>query len=148
MKKLFIIILLFISVALFADKFLNDFYDSVNNYRQSLGLSALRSDKDVENIAETYSDVIADIGWLDHKAVTGFEFTQLCNSYGVFDDTMGEILATCPDDYRAYQVFLLFKESPLHNTAMLKPNATYMGAGYVTKFDRMFFTAYIVTPKK
>ncbi len=152
MKKILLLIFLFALVfscyKVEADQFINEFYEHVNIIRESKNLVALKPYRNIEQVAESYSGVIAENGRIDHNALTEFEFSALCTNFDVPVATLLEILASCPDDYLPYQVFLLFLLSEPHKAALLDPRGRFIGAGYTTKNGYKFFTAYIMIGEK
>ncbi|MCK5344427.1 MAG: hypothetical protein KAR20_13525 [Candidatus Heimdallarchaeota archaeon] len=153
MKKIlfiiFIIALLFISCyKAEADQFTNAFYDSVNILRESRDLVPLKSSRNIENVAISYSAVMAENGYIDHNALTQFEFSALCENYEIPISTLLEVLASYPNDYVPYQVLLLFLMSDSHKEALLDPRGRFIGAGYIKKGSKTFFTAYIMIGDK
>ncbi len=146
---IFIITLLFISCyKAEADQFTNDFYIYVNIMREAENLVPLKRHKNVEQIAMSYSSVMAQNGYIDHNALTEFEFSTLCEIYKVPISTLLEVLASYPNDYVPYQVLLLFLMSEPHKEALLDPRGRFIGAGYIRKGSNTFFTAYIMIGDK
>jgi len=149
LKKILFIILIF-ALLFFscykaeADQFTNDFYDSVNILRESNNLVPLKPSRNIENVAITYSTIMAEDGYIDHNALTEFEFSTLCKNNKVPISTLLEVLASYPNYYAPYQVLLLFLMSDSHKEALLDPRGRFIGAGYIKKGAKTFFTAYIM----
>lgn len=153
MKKILLIVLIFALLLIScytveADQFTNAFYDHVNTIRESKNLVPLTPSRNIENVAITYSAIMADDGYINHNALTEFEFSTLCKNYGIPPSTLLEVLASYPNYYESYQVFLLFLMSDPHKKALLDPRGRSIGAGYIKKGDKTFFTAYIMIGDK
>lgn len=149
MKKIFwlLFVLLLLACAIEADPFTTRFYKYVNTYRTELGLSYLERSESVEKVAITYSCIIAGNGEISHAAITDFEFKKLCENYGIEMAVMREILMSLPSYKTPLDIFGNFLGSEAHRLAILDPNGRFIGAGYVVKENKIYFTAYIVIPK-
>ena len=126
------------------DLFLDEFYYYLNAYRESYGLVMLELDTRLENIAEDYSTVMAKNGVINHYALSDLEFNNLCNKHELPNARLLEILVSCPDDKDPLEVLSYYQNSPLHNAALLEKQGEGLGAGYVKRNGKMFFTAYIM----
>ena len=104
----------------------------------------MERDRRIEKVAISYSAVLAENKEIDHFALTEFEFNALCTNFDIPTSTLLEVLASFPDDFKSYQVFLLFMESPPHKEALLKPGGRFIGAGYKSNNGKIFFTAYVM----
>ncbi len=129
------------------DPFLDEFYYYLNAYRESYGLVMLEIDTRLENIAQDYSTIIAKIGVIDHYALSKSEFSNLCNKHELTNARLLEILVSCPDDKDPLEVLSFYQNSPSHNAALLAKKGERLGAGYVKRNGKMFFTAYVMIHK-
>jgi len=129
------------------DPFLGEFYYHLNVYREKYDLVPLARDTRVEKIAEDYSAILAKNGFIDHYALSMFEFKQLCNNHGLNDVILREILVSYQDGRTPLKVLSYYQRSPPHNDALLEEKGEIMGAGYINRDGIIFFTAYIVFPK-
>lgn len=143
-----IMLLLFSCYKVEADSFTSEFYSSVNIMRESMNLHVLTKDYRVERVAETYSNIIAKEGKINHFALTDFEFNSLCTNYDIQNAKLFEVLASCPDFYSPYQIFLLFMDSDSHREALLNASGQFLGAGYTKNNGKIFFTAYVMVEKE
>ncbi len=139
---------LLIGFSLAADQLTSEFYDHVNSYREHLGLSYLEDNKKAEKVARSYSSVLAEIGHIDHHALTEVEFYTLCQNYDLTWVTLREILISYDKGLDSFEIFSYFYGSEDHRLAMIDPEGKSIGAGYVTYKGRTYFTAYIVIPKE
>ena len=130
-----------------ADLFLDEFYYYLNAYRESYGLVRLKRDIKIEKVAEDYSIVMAKNGVINHYALSDLEFNNLCNKHELPYARLLEILVSCPDDKDPLEVLSYYQNSPLHNAALLEKQGEGLGAGYVKRSGKMFFTAYVMIPK-
>ncbi len=151
MRKILIIfifaLLLFSCYEVEADQFTSQFYGHVNILRESRDLVPLKRNRKLEKVANAYSAIMAEEKNVDHNLLTEFEFNSLCTNYDLPTSTLLEVLASCPEGYVSYQVFLLFVESESHKAALLNLDGRFIGAGYIYKEGRMYFTAYVMKEK-
>jgi uncharacterized protein YkwD len=128
---------------------LQDFYSEINNYRENLGLSFVKTDEGLERLALSYSKVMARNGRISHHLLTEESFIELSSAALVSFDYVDEILQSGPENYMtAHVIANNFYGSPDHNFAITQPGNTYMGAGFVISDSTLYFTAYFTQEEK
>ncbi|MEG2038955.1 MAG: CAP domain-containing protein, partial [Oscillospiraceae bacterium] len=122
----------------------------INRERESLGLSALEYDENLQTAARLRSKELCQAGKFEHKRPTGEAWnTVIENDIPTDYTSVGENLAMAdsnrPIDRTAEEWFRQWKESPSHYETMIVPEFEYIGVGIYTKEINGRYYSYATT---
>lgn len=115
----------------------------INNYRLQNGLSPLQINNTLMALAQGHSDYQASIGVITHDGPGGSRPKDRAYNAGYGD---GNFIFLSEIIYGGFSVdhnsaIEWWKNSPVHNTEMLRDNLTEIGAGVSTDGNWTYFTA-------
>lgn len=104
------------------------FLQLINTYRQQNGLGHLNLSPTLTTAAELHSEDMADNNYFSHTSLDGRTFVDRVRDAGyTYDTWLGENIAA--GYVTAQEVFNGWKNSPSHNTNMLRPQFNVIGIG-------------------
>jgi len=104
------------------------FLQLLNTYRQQNGLQPLNLSPTLTTAAELHSEDMADNNYFSHTSLDGRTFVDRVRDAGyTYDTWLGENIAA--GYVTAQEVFNGWKNSPTHNTNMLRPQFKVIGVG-------------------
>jgi uncharacterized protein YkwD len=121
-------------------------FTAINDYRTSLGLSALVWDPKVAVAAEWYSEYMADLGLFAH-GLDGRKVGSRLTDFGVDWTAAGENIArntTSSWEESCTQVFDQWFGSPSHHALMVSPKYTHGAVGVARGGDWWYATLNVV----
>jgi uncharacterized protein YkwD len=121
-------------------------FTAINDYRTSLGLSALLWDPKVAVAAEWYSQYMADLSLFAH-GLDGRKVGSRLTDFGVDWTAAGENIArntTSSWEESCTQVFDQWFGSPSHHTLMVSPKYTHGAVGVARGGDWWYATLNVV----
>jgi uncharacterized protein YkwD len=121
-------------------------FTAINDYRTSLGLSALLWDPKVAIAAEWYSQYMADLGLFAH-GLDGRKVGSRLTDFGVDWTAAGENIArntTSSWEESCTQVFDQWFGSPSHHALMVSPKYTHGAVGVARGGDWWYATLNVV----
>lgn len=121
-------------------------FTAINEYRTSLGLSALAWDPKVAVAAEWYSQYMADLGLFAH-GLDGRKVGSRLTDFGVDWTAAGENIArntTSSWEESCTQVFDQWFGSPSHHALMVSPKYTHGAVGVARGGDWWYATLNVV----
>jgi uncharacterized protein YkwD len=121
-------------------------FAAINDYRTSLGLSALLWDVKVAIAADWYSQYMADLGLFAH-GLDGRKVGSRLTDFGVDWTAAGENIArntTSAWDESCTQVFDQWFGSPSHHTLMVSPKYTHGAVGVARGGNWWYATLNVV----
>jgi len=104
------------------------FLQLLNTYRQQNGLQPINLSPTLTPAAELHSEDMADNNYFSHTSLDGRTFVDRVRDAGyTYDTWLGENIAA--GYVTAQEVFNGWKNSPTHNTNMLRPQFNVIGIG-------------------
>ena len=107
----------------------NKVLDLVNVERQKAGLSPLKMDETLRNVARTKSQDMQTNHYFDHNSPTYGSPFDMMKKFGVSYTMAGENIAM--GQKTPEEVVTAWMNSPGHRANILKPGYTFIGVGYV-----------------
>jgi len=107
----------------------NKVLELVNVERQKAGLSSLKMDEPLRNVARKKSEDMKANGYFDHTSPTYGSPFDMMKTFGISYTMAGENIAMGQKTPEA--VVTAWMNSPGHKANILKPGYTYIGVGYV-----------------
>jgi len=149
MKKLFLILLLFLSFSLTAQPIddMDTFYELVNDYRERIGVPVLDVDPALEAYSDYYNHLCLRNGNISHGLLPLEQIATKVDSLSqIRYDLIHEVLQSGPVKLLSDFVFVFhnFVESPSHNAALIREDGVTIGANYlVSENEIVIFSAYV-----
>lgn len=121
----------------------SDVIAAINNYRGQNGLPPLIANSTLMALAQGQSDYQASTGVITHEGPGGTRPKDRAYAAGYGDGNFIFLSEIIYGGYKADHNSAVewWKNSPVHNTEMLRDNLSEIGAGVSTNGDRTYFTA-------
>lgn len=144
MRKIFVILILFLSTNLWSID-LDSFYREVNSIRDNFGLEALEPSEPLERLATFYARKCESAGEISHSLLSNEEIFHEAHRLGVYHSKVGEVLQSGKKEslWDPHNIVMNFMGSHDHRVILLS-EADEIGAGYYSSDGRYYyFTAYV-----
>ena len=116
-------------------------YQRINEIRQKQGLSKLRHNEKLAQVARNYSQQMAEKKFFSHTSPKGDTMVQRVKSAGIFYIMLGENLFMCTNAPQPVPLGVKgWMDSPGHRENILRPEYRETGIGVWRKGNSYYFT--------
>lgn len=117
-------------------------FNLINNQRTANGLSALKSDSELQRVARIKAQDMVNNGYFSHTSPTYGSPFDMMNSFKISYKTAGENIAGNSSNSAAVTAWM---NSPGHKANILNGNFNYTGVGVVTgsKYGKIYVQMFI-----